>query len=102
MEREEIKDGFICSTTLQETRIAVGITLIKPLRREHRLTVLAVDSIEARLALADILAEDVTAAGLACQLTDGIILARVGVARPFWTRGKSQKRKERRDKFNKA
>lgn len=58
------------------------------MRMEKRLTVLAVDSVEARLALADVLAEDVTSAGLARQLADGIVPARVGVARPFWTRRK--------------
>lgn len=70
------------------------------MKREHRLTVLAVDSIKARLALADVLTEDVTSTGLACQLADGIILAWIGVAGPFWTRRKTQKRKERRAKFN--
>lgn len=100
--RQNYTITHIYNTTQQETLIAVDITLIKLLRREHRLTVLAVDSIEARLALADVLAEDVTTAGLACHLADGIIFARVGVARPFWTKRKSQKRKERRDKFNKA
>lgn len=54
------------------------------------LTVLAVDSIKAWLALADVLAKDVASAGLARHLTDGIIHARVGITGP-WRR----KRKKR-------
>lgn len=53
----------------------------------HReLTDLAVNSFIARLALADILAEDITSAGVACHLADGIILAGIGVTGPFRTR----------------
>lgn len=60
--------------------------MIKPLRRQHRLTVLAVNSIKARLALADILAEHITSAGLTGHLADGIIFARIGVAGTFCIR----------------
>ena len=59
---------------------------MKLLKREHRLTGLAVDSVKARRALADVLAKDVPAAGLARQLAGAIILARVGVAGPYWTK----------------
>lgn len=48
-----------------------------------RLTVLAVDAVEAGLTLADILAEDVASARVARQLADAVVPAGVGVARPF-------------------
>ena len=52
------------------------------------LTVLAVDSVKALLALADVLAEDVPAARVASQLADGIVLAGVGVAGPYGSKAR--------------
>lgn len=46
----------------------------------EELTVLAVDSLKARLTLAHILAEHVPSAGVACYRADGVVLARVGAA----------------------
>lgn len=68
-------------------------------KTRHRLTVLAVDSIEAWLALADVLVEDIASTGMTGQLAGGIILARVWVTRPFWT-GRMPHR--RRDKCNRV
>lgn len=42
------------------------------------------DSLEARLALADVLAEDVTSAGLSGHFARGIVLTGVGAAGAFW------------------
>lgn len=70
--------------------------------RAQGLTVLAVNSFKARLALADVLVEDIPSAGVACHLADGIILAGVGKTGPFWTKRDTPKRKERRAKLNRG
>lgn len=59
----------------------------------NRLTVLAVDAVEARWALADVLAEDVASAGLTGQLADAVVLTRVGAARTCWEVVETQKKR---------
>lgn len=59
---------------------------------EEGLTVLAVDTLKAWLALADVLAKDVTSTRLTSHFTNTIISARVGNAGPFCMIRKTQSR----------